>query len=228
MPAYVKTPRLSMFSDSKLSPGRLRSPNLIQKRTPEIAQRLHQKMRLDSPPVSVIPTTVPASVPLDIKPVIQCDKSRRGDILVHHVRSWMQPGSAPSSADILRLFECIERLVVMMEYDFPKLLWPLLIYAETYVRRTSLVDGVGLFPLLVVAASLSMKMWEDYGPDLELTAHVCGISKKEISAMERKLLEKLNFSLLLQMSDLEEFQSVPAISFESVDPIGRSSTPACS
>jgi len=137
--------------------------------------------------------------------------SRRQEILVHHVKSWLVPGTAPSPADILRLFECIERLVSMMEYDYLKLLWPMLIYAETYIRRTAPINGSQLFPLLVVAASLSMKMWEDYGPDLELTAHVCGISKKEISNMERQLLDKLNFNLLLQMSDLEEFQSVPAV-----------------
>jgi len=144
------------------------------------------------------------------KRVADIAQSRRSEILVHHVQSWMTPGTSPSSADILRLFECIERLVTMMEYDYSKLLWPMLIYAETYIRRTSLLSGSGLFPLLVVAASLSMKMWEDYGPDLELTAHVCGISKKEISCMERQLLEKLNFCLLLQMSDLEAFQSVPS------------------
>jgi len=87
----------------------------------------------------------------------------------------------------------------------------MLIYAETYVRRTSLIQGSQLFPQLVVAASLSMKMWEDYGPDLELTAHVCGITKKEISNIERQFLDKLNFNLNLQMSDLEEFQSVPTM-----------------
>jgi len=136
--------------------------------------------------------------------------SRRNEILVHHVQSWMVPGTVPSQADILRLFECIERLVKMMEYDYVKLLWPMLIYAETYVRRTAQISGSQLFPHLVVAASLSMKMWEDYGPDLELTAHVCGITKKEISSMERRFLDKLNFNLNLQMADLEEFQSVPS------------------
>jgi len=121
----------------------------------------------------------------------------------------MEKGVSPAAADIIRLIDCIERLITMMEYDFSKILWPMLIYAEKYVKITAPVTGAGLFPLLVVSASVATKMWEDYGPDLELTAHVCGISKREISYMERDFLQKLHFNLNLQMKDLDAFQAVP-------------------
>jgi len=139
------------------------------------------------------------------------ERLRRNEIIVYHVQSWMEPGSVPAPHDILRLFDCIERLVHLMEYSFSKILWQMLIYAEKYVKLTKAVKSTELFPLLVVAVTEALKMWEDYGPDLELTAHVCGISKKEISKLERNFLEKLDFNLCLSLADVEAFLVVVPI-----------------
>jgi len=137
------------------------------------------------------------------------EKIRRNEVLIQHVQSWMEPGCVPDAGDILRLFECLERLVRLMEYSFSRIVWPMLIYAERYVQRTRPVRRSELFQVLVVAVCLAMKMWEDYGPDLDLTAEVCGMSKKSISNLERVFLEKLNFQLLIGEADVETFKAKP-------------------
>lgn len=196
------------------------SPEGIRKRTPEFTRRLVQKMCLDSPPAVLAFEKKP--VP---PPKVLTERERRNLVIVHRVQSWVDKcsHSCPTAPEILRLFECVERLISLMEYDFSKLLWPMLIYADTYVQRTAPVSQTRLFPLVIVAAALSMKMWEDYGPDLDLTAHVSGVSKRDISKLERDFLDKLNFSLNLQMSDLEAIQAVPEEPALKVEEIGSTS-----
>jgi len=137
----------------------------------------------------------------------------RNEIIVKHVQSWMEHSSSQlSPLDILRLFECIERLVHLMDYSFSGIIWQMLCYAERYVHMTRPIRRSELFHLLVVSVCLAMKMWEDYGPDLELTAQVCGIPKKRISEIERTMLEKFDFKLNLDELDVEKFKtSVPRL-----------------
>jgi len=167
------------------------------------------KQSLESLALKYSPSTKRAN----IKPFPQTqqytEKIRRNEVLIQHVQSWMEPGYLPEAGDILRLFECLERLVHLMEYSFSRIVWPMLIYAETYVQRTGAVRRAELFPILVVAVCLAMKMWEDYGPDLDLTAEVCGLSKKQISQLEKAFLEKLQFRLLIGEEDVEAFKAKP-------------------
>eukprot|EP01116_Phalansterium_solitarium_P025097 TRINITY_DN9434_c0_g1_i2.p1 TRINITY_DN9434_c0_g1~~TRINITY_DN9434_c0_g1_i2.p1 ORF type:complete len:187 (+),score=59.78 TRINITY_DN9434_c0_g1_i2:107-667(+) len=138
------------------------------------------------------------------------EKMRRHEhIVVSHVQSWMDASFAPNANEILKMFACIKRLVRLMDYSFSRILYPMLIYAQQFVKRTGPVAPTGLFPLLVVAACLALKMWEDYGPDLDLTAEVCNISKKQLSTLEREFLHQLNFRLLLHDSDIDSFKASP-------------------
>lgn len=139
-------------------------------------------------------------------------------LAVVHVQTWMRPECVPSFGDVCQLLECIRRLISIMKYSFERLIWPIVIYAECFVRRVGQIDESQLFPLLVVAAVVAMKMWEDMGPDLALASFVTGLSKKHICTLERALLEKLNFSLCLDDAFIEDFKSAPLL---IVDPLRR-------
>eukprot|EP01116_Phalansterium_solitarium_P009190 TRINITY_DN23231_c0_g1_i1.p1 TRINITY_DN23231_c0_g1~~TRINITY_DN23231_c0_g1_i1.p1 ORF type:complete len:190 (-),score=31.63 TRINITY_DN23231_c0_g1_i1:694-1263(-) len=134
---------------------------------------------------------------------------QRNLIVCRHVQSWMEPSISLDPGDILRLFDCIERLVHLMEYSFSAILFPMLIYAERYIKKTRPLKRPELFPMLVVAACLALKMWEDYGPDLDLTVKVCGISKRFISDLERTILETFEYRLLISTEDVEKFKTDP-------------------
>jgi len=143
------------------------------------------------------------------------DKMRRNLIIVSHVQSWMELGVTIDPNDILKLFDCIERLVHLMEYSFSAILFPMLIYAERFVRKTQQLRRSELFPLLVVSACLALKMWEDYGPDLQLTVQVCNITKKFIKELERKILSVFDYRLLISTVDVDAFKSDPLPTFSS-------------
>eukprot|EP01116_Phalansterium_solitarium_P007169 TRINITY_DN19698_c0_g1_i1.p1 TRINITY_DN19698_c0_g1~~TRINITY_DN19698_c0_g1_i1.p1 ORF type:complete len:244 (-),score=6.81 TRINITY_DN19698_c0_g1_i1:281-1012(-) len=134
---------------------------------------------------------------------------RCNEAVVAHVQSWLQTGSFTTASDILQLFSCLRNLVDIMKYSFEKLIWPLVIYAERYVAKTGPIDRSELFPLLMVSTSVAMKMWEDCGPDLNLTAFACGISKRELSALGRVFLKTLGYKLFLDSATIAVFQTTP-------------------
>eukprot|EP01116_Phalansterium_solitarium_P004023 TRINITY_DN148_c2_g1_i1.p1 TRINITY_DN148_c2_g1~~TRINITY_DN148_c2_g1_i1.p1 ORF type:complete len:241 (-),score=31.10 TRINITY_DN148_c2_g1_i1:531-1253(-) len=132
----------------------------------------------------------------------------RNQQLIARIKMWLARSSI-SPLDVLHVLDCIKRLIKIMKYSYNKLIWPIAIYVETYVKRTRRISEAELLPLLVVAASVAMKMWEDLGPDLDLMAFVSGTSKRDISALERVFLEKLNYSLCLDNEFIVSFRSTP-------------------
>jgi len=153
------------------------------------------------------PMSVTQKVETDPRVVLLADELHRNLVIFSHVQSWMDHGIRLDPNQVMKLFECLECLVHLMEYSFSSILFPMLIYAERFVRMTRPLRLTEVFPLLVVSACLALKMWEDYGPDIELTAHVCKLSKKFIVELERRILATFDFRLAVSCDDIEAFQS---------------------
>jgi len=87
------------------------------------------------------------------------------------------------------------------------LLIPTLIYADKYVQRCGqLGDLRDAFLLLLVSAMVTVKMWEDWGISAGIVEEVIGISRKQLTEMERKFLSALDYSLFLSDEEIQEFK----------------------
>ncbi len=60
--------------------------------------------------------------------------------------------------------------------------------------------------MLLVSAMVTVKMWEDWGISAGIVEEVIGISRKQLTEMERKFLSALDYSLFLSDEEIEEFK----------------------
>ncbi len=63
------------------------------------------------------------------------------------------------------------------------------------------------FNVLLIAAMVTVKMWEDYGINSATVEDVLGIPRKKLRDMERKFLRALNYELFIADKEMEEFVS---------------------
>lgn len=135
------------------------------------------------------------------------EKAKRESALFSRITSWLSSGEFVDHSAIKQFFVCIKQLVKLMGYEYKKnLLTATVIYADRYVRNTSLISANQLFRLMLTSTVATMKFWEDCGVDLELCSYVFGIEKKSITVMERHFLTKIDYKLFLTKDDLLEFE----------------------
>lgn len=145
-----------------------------------------------------------------IKNARELEKSRRREVIIHTVNSWidlrLDEQIIPSST-LRDYITCIKKLVKLMGYHFKKnLLFPSLIYATKFVTKVGKVRREKVFHLLLISALVTVKFWEDTGVDLELTSEVFGIDKTDIIEMEKTFLAKIDYSLMLSTKDVDSFK----------------------
>lgn len=140
----------------------------------------------------------------------QLEKERRNAILHSVISSWIDSSSPPVSMRLLQdYFRCIKQLIKLMGYECKDNMYEVItIYAQRFVTCQLAKGGEKictsqLFNLLLISAVLSVKMWQDYGPDIDLVQEVCGLSKKLLSTMERNFLATIDYSLFVSAADLE-------------------------
>jgi len=141
------------------------------------------------------------------------EKVRREEIIFKHVASWLIDSNALTPSALQQYLSCIKQLVKVMGYDFKKdFVKAVIIYGDIYIMNASKISTGHLFKLLLISSVVAVKFWEDSGIDLDLCSYVFGISKKEISAMERHFLSTINFKLQITNDDLVNFDRyIPAI-----------------
>jgi len=122
-----------------------------------------------------------------------------------HVNSWLAANQPQCSSDeINELIQVLKNMLKLMGYKLDQdLLSTCIIYAERYVKLEGAITQGQLFHLLLIAALVSVKMWQDAGVDMELCSFVVGLPKKEISKMERRFLGILEWELFLDKKDIE-------------------------
>lgn len=95
-----------------------------------------------------------------------------------------------------------------MGYRYKKnLLLPTILYADKYVQNGGIIHESKIFHLLLTSANLTVKFWEDCGIDTDLVAEVTGLTKKQISTMERVFLSTINYNLYLSSEDIEQWRA---------------------
>ncbi len=137
------------------------------------------------------------------------EKERRLQLIHEVVNQWLSSDSPAISRSVLKTFlTSIKDLIHMMGYRFTtNLLFPTIIYANKFVKLTELIpDLKALFHLLLVSALITVKMWEDCGIDSLLVEEVVGVSRKQISLMERRFLAVLDYNLFLTPDHIDQFQ----------------------
>jgi len=81
-------------------------------------------------------------------------------------------------------------------------------YADRFVKRrgVKLEEPRKAFLVLLISALVTIKMWEDFEVKTETLERFTGISKKQISVLERQFLGVLEYSLIFTYEDMVSFQ----------------------
>jgi len=144
------------------------------------------------------------------------DKAKRHQLVCDRVNSWLSPYHSPVQADIRvscailkNYLQVIKDIVHMEGYHYKRnLLVPTLIYADKYVEKCGQVGDLrDAFLLLLISSMVTVKMWEDWGISAGVVEEAVGISRKELTLMERRFLSALDYSLFLSDQDIQDFKS---------------------
>lgn len=81
-------------------------------------------------------------------------------------------------------------------------------YADRFVQRrgVKLEEPRKAFLVLLISALVTIKMWEDFEVKTETLERYTGISKKQISVLERQFLGVLEYSLFYSYEEMVSFQ----------------------
>jgi len=81
-------------------------------------------------------------------------------------------------------------------------------YADRFVKRrgVKLEEPRKAFLVLLISALVTIKMWEDFEVKTETLERFTGISKKQISVLERQFLGVLEYSLIFSYEEMVSFQ----------------------
>jgi len=81
-------------------------------------------------------------------------------------------------------------------------------YADRFVKRrgVKLEEPRKAFLVLLISALVTIKMWEDFEVKTETLERFTGISKKQISVLERQFLGVLEYSLIFTYEEMVSFQ----------------------
>jgi len=88
------------------------------------------------------------------------------------------------------------------------LLLSVVFYADRFVKKrgVKLEEPRKAFLVLLISALVTIKMWEDFEVKTETLERYTGISKKQISVLERQFLGVLEYSLIFSYEDMVSFQ----------------------
>lgn len=81
-------------------------------------------------------------------------------------------------------------------------------YADRFVKKrgVKLEEPRKAFLVLLISALVTIKMWEDFEVKTETLERFTGISKKQLSVLERQFLGVLEYSLFVSYEDMVSFQ----------------------
>jgi len=81
-------------------------------------------------------------------------------------------------------------------------------YADRFVKKrgVKLEEPRKAFLVLLISALVTIKMWEDFEVKTETLERFTGISKKQISVLERQFLGVLEYSLIFSYEEMVSFQ----------------------
>ncbi len=152
------------------------------------------------------------------KSLVQMKKKeddRKKDLLYFTIQSWIPENNATMKEELSRAFlidylKTIEELVKLMGYDFAKdnLFLPTLIYADRFMKKSSMIPygTKQLLLLILVSALAAVKMWEDWGTDSVLVEEVTGITRKQVSQMEKVFLATLDYNLCVSSEEINQWK----------------------
>jgi len=88
------------------------------------------------------------------------------------------------------------------------LLMSTVFYADRFVKKrgVKLEESRKAFLVLLISALVTIKMWEDFEVKTESLERFTGISRKQISVLERQFLGVLEYSLLYSYEDMVSWQ----------------------
>jgi hypothetical protein len=113
----------------------------------------------------------------------------------------------PSAQHYLRL---IKDIMVLINPNALKdnLLLSTVFYADRFVKRrgVKLEEPRKAFLVLLISALVTIKMWEDFEVKTETLERYTGISKKQITVLERQFLGVLEYSLFCSYEDMVSWQ----------------------
>jgi hypothetical protein len=115
--------------------------------------------------------------------------------------------SLPSAQHYLRL---IRDIMVLINPNSLRdnLLLSTVFYADRFVKRrgVKLEEPRKAFLVLLISALVTIKMWEDFEVKTETLERYTGISKKQISVLERQFLGVLEYSLFSSYEEMVSWQ----------------------
>lgn len=81
-------------------------------------------------------------------------------------------------------------------------------YADRFVKRrgVKLEEPRKAFLVLLISSLVTIKMWEDFEVKTETLERFTGISKKQLSVLERQFLGVLDYSLCVSYEEMVSFQ----------------------
>lgn len=128
---------------------------------------------------------------------------------------WLQSYDASlfethSEANIsLWLNNLVQALCKMLEYFRcnENLLLASVILCERFLDRNGGVKQIHMFDVLFISCLVTVKMWEDSRTSNERAAKLAGKTLQEINMMERVFLGKIDYSLFISPSQMQDFQS---------------------
>lgn len=115
--------------------------------------------------------------------------------------------SLPNAQHYLRL---IKDIMVLINPNSLRdnLLLSTVFYADRFVKRrgVKLEEPRKAFLVLLISALVTIKMWEDFEVKTETLERYTGISKKQITVLERQFLGVLEYSLFCSYEDMVSWQ----------------------
>lgn len=131
--------------------------------------------------------------------------------LCRAMMAWVaDDAEALTFANAQHYLKLIREIMVLINPHSVKdnLLLSAVFYADRFVERrgVKLEEPRKAFLVLLISALVTIKMWEDFEVKTETLQRYTGISKKQISVLERQFLGVLEYSLCYSYEEMVSFQ----------------------
>lgn len=125
--------------------------------------------------------------------------------------SWIAMDAEPLSlVNAQHYLKLIRDIMVLINPNALRdnLLLSTVFYADRFVKRrgVKLEEPRKAFLVLLISALVTIKMWEDFEVKTETLERFTGISKKQLSVLERQFLGVLEYSLIFTYEEMVSFQ----------------------
>jgi len=131
--------------------------------------------------------------------------------LCRAMTAWIaEDAEALNFANAQHYLRLIREIMVLINPHSVKdnLLMSAVFYADRFVKRrgVKLEEPRKAFLVLLISALVTIKMWEDFEVKTETLQRFTGISKKQLSVLERQFLGVLEYSLCYSYEEMASFQ----------------------